>query len=75
MADEEVWGVWCEDGRCWAEVVPGFAIEFTTEADATREASDWTDREPSRRHGWTWVAKRRTTGPTPLGHEPDGIVG
>jgi hypothetical protein len=30
IAVDEVWGVWCEQGRCWAEAVPGFAIEFLT---------------------------------------------
>jgi len=57
-AIEEVWGVWCESGQCWAEVVPGFTIEFLTQDDAAREAAIWSDRESSRRHGWIWVAKR-----------------
>ena len=71
---DEVWGVWCEDGRCWAEAVPGFAIEFLTEPDAARTAAEWSDREPARRHGWTWVAKRRG-GLTPASRPADRSSG
>jgi hypothetical protein len=52
-----LWGVWAEQGQCWAREERSTLL-FLTESEAKEVAAEWSDREPARRSGYVWLPRR-----------------